>query len=147
MDALDRAIINSLQGGFPVSERPYREAAASLGTTEDELIARLARLIDDKLISRFGPMYHAEKLGGGLTLAAMRVPEADFDTVAGIVNGYPEVSHNYAREDVYNMWFVVATETPEGIARVLARIGKDTGYPVYDMPKEHEFFVGLRFEA
>jgi DNA-binding Lrp family transcriptional regulator len=147
MDALDRAIINRLQGGFPVSERPYRDAAASLGTTEDELMARLKKLLDDRIITRFGPLYHAEKLGGGLTLAAMRIPEAEFDAVAEIVNSYPEVAHNYARDDVYNMWFVVATETPEGVARVLRRIEQETGHRVYNMPKEHEFFVGLRFEA
>jgi len=147
MDALDRAIINELQGGFPLSERPYAEAAARLGTTEDELIRRVDALLADGVLSRFGPMYHAERLGGGLTLAAMQIPPEDFERVAKIVNSYPEVAHNYAREHALNMWFVLATETPERIAEVIAAIEQDTGYRVCNMPKREEFFVGLRFDA
>jgi len=92
-------------------------------------------------------MYHAERLGGGLTLAAMQIPSHDFERVAAIVNAFPEVAHNYAREHALNMWFVLATETPERIDQVIAAIERDTGYPVHNLPKQEEFFVGLRFEA
>jgi hypothetical protein len=92
-------------------------------------------------------MYHAERLGGALTLAAMKIPPQDFERVAGIVNGFPEVAHNYAREHEFNMWFVLATETPQRIDEVIGEIEKATGYTVYNMPKLEEFFVGLRFEA
>jgi hypothetical protein len=67
--------------------------------------------------------------------------------VAAAVNAVPEVAHNYAREHVFNMWFVLATETPDGIARAAARIERDTGLPVYLMPKREEFFVGLNLAA
>ncbi|MDJ0951719.1 MAG: AsnC family transcriptional regulator [Alphaproteobacteria bacterium] len=147
MDALDRRIVNGLQGGFPICERPYAEAAAELGTDEATLVARLKALKAAGTLSRFGPMYHAERLGGALTLAAMAVPEDDFDRVAEIVNAFPEVAHNYAREHALNMWFVLATETPERIPDVLAAIEAATGHTVYDMPKIEEFFIGLRVEA
>jgi DNA-binding Lrp family transcriptional regulator len=147
MDATDRRIVNGLQGGFPVCERPYAEAAARLGLDEDELIGRLERLLADGVLSRFGPMYHAERLGGALTLAAMRVPEARFEAVAEIVNAHPEVAHNYARDHRFNMWFVLATERPERIAEVIDEIEAETGLQVYAMPKLEEFFVGLRLQA
>lgn len=147
MDTIDRHIINNLQGGFPLSERPYAEAAARLGLTEDELIRRLDDLLEKGVLSRFAPMYHAERLGGALTLAAMKIPPPDFERVAEIVNGFPEVAHNYAREHEFNMWFVLATETPARINEVIGEIEKATGYTVYNMPKLEEFFVGLRFEA
>jgi siroheme decarboxylase len=147
LDALDRSIINELQGGFPVCARPYAEVAARLGTDEGELIARLQRLLAEGVLSRFGPMYHAERLGGGLTLAAMQVPEGEFDRVAEQVNAFPEVAHNYAREHALNMWFVLATETPERIAQVIAEIERATGHPVYNMPKLQEFYIGLRFDV
>lgn len=147
MDALDRRIINELQGGFPLSDRPYAEVATRLGTSEDELIRRIDALLTDGTLSRFGPMYHAERLGGALTLSAMQVPEADFERIATLVNAHPEVAHNYAREHAFNMWFVLATETPERIDAVIAAIERETGLKVYDMPKLEEFFVGLRFEA
>lgn len=147
MDALDRAIINTLQGGFPLSERPYAEAAARLGTSEDELMRRIDALLNEGTLTRFGPMYHAERLGGALTLAAMKVPAGDFERVAALVNAHPEVAHNYAREHAFNMWFVLATDTPERIPAVIREIEDETGYKVYNLPKLEEYFVGLRFEA
>jgi len=146
MDALDRKIINALQGGFPVSETPFAEVAARLDMTEDDLIARLRRLCDEGQLSRFGPMYNAERLGGAVTLAAMAVPAERTEAVAAQVNAHPEVAHNYAREHDFNMWFVVAAEQPRRIPAVLAEIAAETGLPVYDMPKLDEYYIGLRFE-
>ena len=147
MDELDRTIINELQGGFPVCDHPFAEVAARLHTTEQELISRVDRLLKGGTLSRFGPMYHAERMGGSLSLAAMKIPDPDFERVAEILNGIPEVAHNYARDHALSMWFVLATETPGEHAAALARIEQETGYPVYDMPKVREYFIGLRFTA
>ena len=147
MDDTDRRIVNALQGGFPVADRPFARAAECLGLAEDDLIDRIDRMVADGVLSRFGPLFNAEQLGGAVTLAAMSVPEARFDAVAAIVNAFPEVAHNYAREHALNMWFVVACESPERIAAVLDAIRARTGLAVYDMPKSEEFFIGLRFEA
>src|SRR3989338_10152492 len=84
LDAVDRHILNTLQGGFPVSERPYAAAATNLGITETELLDRLQKLLDTGVLTRFGPLYHAEQLGGALSLAAMKGPAAGFARVAGI---------------------------------------------------------------
>ncbi len=147
LDAVDRRIVNALQDGLPVCPRPYAVAARDIGIGEDELIARLECLLAAGVLSRFGPMYHAERMGGGLTLAAMAVPEERFEEVAATVNGFSEVAHNYARDHALNMWFVLASERPERIGETIAEIEAATGLPVYDMPKQEEFFVGLRFEA
>jgi DNA-binding Lrp family transcriptional regulator len=147
MDSLDRRIINSLHGGFPVSERPYRDAAGELGIEEIELIERLSSLLDSCVLSRFGPLYDAEKLGGGVTLAAMAVPRERFDEVAAIVNAFPEVAHNYERNHHLNMWFVVAAEDPERIADAIAAIESAAGIAVLNMPKLEEYFLELRLDA
>ena len=147
MDSIDRSIINTMQGGFPICERPYAVAAEQLGIEEAELIERLGRMLEKKQLSRFGPMYHAERLGGGLSLCAMRVPEADYERVNEQVNAFPEVAHNYARDHEFSMWFVLATETPERVEETCKEIEQVTGYRVYNMPKKEEFFVGLKFEV
>ncbi|HEY9857389.1 MAG TPA: AsnC family transcriptional regulator [Stenomitos sp.] len=147
MDSQDRAIINALQGGFPICDRPYARVAEGLGLSEDELIRRLEALLEAGTLSRFGPMYHAERMGGSLILTAMQVPSEDFERVAEQVNAMPEIAHNYEREHDLNMWFVVATGTPEEAEATLARIEAETGYPVYPMPKLKEYYVGLRLEA
>lgn len=147
LDAIDRAILNTYQGGFPICEHPYQVAAEQLGITEADLISRLQSMLDKKQLSRFGPMYHAERLGGGLSLCAMRIAEDDYDRVNEQVNAFPEVAHNYARDHAFNMWFVLATETPDRIDTVLQEIEQTTGYRVYNMPKKQEFFIGLKFEV
>ena len=147
MDEIDRKIINELQGGFPVCESPFAEVAGQLGIAEDNLIARVKSLLDEGVLSRFGPMYHAERLGGGLTLAAMKIPEGEFDRVAEQVNAFPQVAHNYQRDHELNMWFVLATEKASEIDETLESIEVRTGYKVYNMPKQQEFYVGLRFNA
>lgn len=147
LDALDRAIVNALQDGFPISEQPFTDVAATLDIGEGELIVRLDRLVADGRLSRFGPLFNAERIGGAVTLAAMAVPEPQFETVAVLVNAHPEVAHNYARNHHLNMWFVINAETKERIPAVIAAIERETGLEVYDMPKIDEFFVGLRLDA
>ncbi|TNF35572.1 MAG: Lrp/AsnC family transcriptional regulator [Gammaproteobacteria bacterium] len=147
MQAEDKLIINHLQGGFPVSESPWDELALQLNIPADDIIDRIQRLLDAGYLSRFGPMYHAEKMGGGLTLAAMKVPDARYEVVTAIVNSFDEVAHNYARDHVFNMWFVIATEKPEQIQQAIQQIEQQTGLRVYNMPKQEEYFLNLHFEV
>ena len=147
LDDLDRRIINRLQKSFPLTDRPYQSVAAELDTTEQELLQRLQRLLDDGILTRFGPLFNAERLGGALSLCAMKIPPEKFDEVAAQVNEFDEVAHNYEREHALNMWFVLATETEHEKQQALRRIEQATGYTVYDMPKQREYYVGLYFEA
>ncbi len=141
-----RAFINRFQGGFPLVERPFSIVAAQFGLSEVALIRLVQALLEQGLLSRFGPLFDAEAMGGGLTLAAMSVPEPQFERVAEQVNAFPEVAHNYRRDHLLNMWFVVATETPHDVARVLAGIERATGLTVYDFPKRRTFYLGLWLE-
>lgn len=147
LDDLDRRIVNALQGGFPLVDEPYREVAEALGIGERELLGRLDRLLSARVLTRFGPMFQIERIGGKFVLAAMAVPEADFEKVADVVNALPEVAHNYRREHAFNMWFVLATERPDGIAAAVAAIEAATGLRVYPFPKEREYFVEMKLHA
>ena len=147
MDELERAIVNRLQGGFPLAEHPFAAAAAELGTDEATLIARLQDMLAAGTLTRFGPMYDVERMGGAFCPCAMRVPEADFERVAALVNAHPEVAHNYARAHEFNLWFVVAAAERAQIAPLLAAIEAETGYPVLDLPREREYFIELRLVA
>ena len=147
LSTLDRQILATLQGDFPVCEQPYAEAAARLGIDEATLLQRLQQLLADKVLTRFGPMFQIEEMGGAFVLAALAAPESRYDEVAGLVNALPQVAHNYRREHELNMWFVLATETKAGIAEAIARIEQDTGLPVYAFPKEREYFVEMKLEA
>ncbi len=147
MDAIDRQLINLLQEGLPICPAPFRDLATQLELSEAEVIERLKMLLADGTLTRFGPMYHAEQMGGALTLAALKVPTERFDAVTEIVNAFPEVAHNYQRTHELNMWFVLATETPEQVDVVIAAIQAQTGLKVYNMPKQREYFVNLKLDA
>ena len=144
MDSVDARLVNCLQECLPVCPRPFDDVAASLGLSVDELLSRVQRLLDERVLTRFGPMFNAENLGGALSLCAMQVPQDRYDKIADLVNAFPEVAHNYERDHLLNMWFVIATERPEQAGTVLAEIEQVTGCRVYDMPKQEEFYVGLK---
>ena len=143
LSPLATALINRYQGGVPLCASPFAEIARELDSDEGQVIATLQQLLDAGWCSRFGPLYDAAALGGGLTLAAMSVPDASYDKIAETVNRYPQVAHNYRREHELNMWFVLATETPQEIISTLSSIEQATGLNVYNFPKQHEFYVGL----
>jgi siroheme decarboxylase len=147
VDPTARAIINGLQGGFPLTHRPFRDAGAALGLTETELIEGVGELIAAGQLSRFGPLWNAELLGGGVCLVAIAVPPERFDEVTELVNAHPEVAHNYERDHALNMWFVVSAENAGRIDQVIADIERETGLAVHAMPKTREFFVGFRVEV
>ncbi|MDR2187812.1 MAG: AsnC family transcriptional regulator [Azonexus sp.] len=144
LDAVDRRLIDQLQGGFPLVPEPYAAAAARLGLGETELLERLERLLSTRVLTRFGPMYQIERIGGAFTLAALAVPEDRYEAVAAAVNALPQVAHNYRREHALNMWFVLATETPAGILEAIARIEQATGLKVRNFPKAREYFVEMK---
>ena len=140
---LERNFINHFQGDFPLQERPFQSIATQLNCSEDKIIETVSKLKKQKLLSRFGPLYDAARLGGGLTLAALSVPEDSYETVTQLVNAYAEVAHNYRRDHELNMWFVLATETPQEIDSVLHSIEQNTRLKVYNFPKQREFYIGL----
>ncbi|MBM4181441.1 MAG: Lrp/AsnC family transcriptional regulator [Betaproteobacteria bacterium] len=147
LDELDRRIINLMQGDFPLAERPFLGYVNRLNVSERQLIARIERMLQERTLTRFGPLFNADRMGGVNLLAAMAVPEADYEEIALVVNAQPEVAHNYRREHALNMWFVVAAETPRRAEKACARIEAATGLEVFRFPKEREYFVELKLQA
>ncbi|MHC8401037.1 Lrp/AsnC family transcriptional regulator [Pseudomonas sp. MDT1-17] len=147
MDDLDRRLINRLQLGLPLVRHPWQALAAELESSSTELLDRLHALLDDGVLTRFGPMFDIEQLGGAFTLAALAVPEERFDDVAEQLQGMPEVAHNYRREHAWNMWFVLACATEHHLTEALQRIETLTGLPLLNLPKEETYHVGLYFPA
>ncbi len=143
LNELDKKLINLLQHGLPVCERPFAQIAEEVNSTEDEVIEHLTALREQRVLTRFGPMFDAACLGGAFTLAALAVPEQDFEKVTEQVNSFEQIAHNYKRDHDYNMWFVIATEAKEEIEQVVLAIEEKTGLKVLNVPKLKEFFVGL----
>ena len=133
MDEFDRRLLNRLQHGLPLEPHPYALLAAELDCREEDILRRLDDLLDDGTLTRFGPLFDIEPLGGAFTLAAMSVPEARFEEIAALLAGWPQVAHNYRREHALNMWLVVACDSPAEVAETLARLERELA--VLDLPR------------
>ena len=147
MDDLDRRLINRLQLGLPLVRQPWQALADELDSSSTELLDRLHELLNDGVLTRFGPMFDIDRLGGAFTLAALAVPEPRFDTIAELLAAMPEVAHNYRREHAWNMWFVLACPSEQAISDTLLRIERLTGLEPLNLPKEETYHVGLHFSV
>ena len=147
LDDTSRALINRLQDDLPMDSRPFAAVGRELGLSEDEVITRIKEMKEAGAITRFGPFFDAAAMGGAFCLCAMAVPDDQFETVLTKVNAHPEVAHNYERTHRLNMWFVLATETPEGIDATADAIEGETGITVHRFPKLQEFYIGFRVAA
>ena len=144
MDALDRRLLDEFQRDFPLVSRPYAILAERLGVAEEAVIERLTRLTAEGAISRVGAVFKPHTAGSS-TLAAMAVPPERLEEVADLVSAYPEVNHNYERENRLNLWFVAAAPDQERLEAVLAEIKARTGINVLDLRLLAEYHIDLGF--
>ena len=126
LDDLDKRLLNLMQGQFPIAPRPYQHVAAEAGITEDEAMARVTRLLDERIIRQVTPIFDTRALGYSSMLVAAKVDPENPWRAATVINAHPGVSHNYLRNHEFNIWFTIATEPEsklglEGTLEVLAR--------------------------
>jgi DNA-binding Lrp family transcriptional regulator len=142
---LEQRLLNEFQQGMPLTPYPYADIARQLGVYETTVLETLRRLQTEGVMSRVGAVFRPNRVGTS-TLAAMSVPAAELEKIAAIVNRFVEVNHNYEREHRYNLWFVVVAVDDNQLQRVLAEIEVSCGYPVLDLPLQHEHFIDLGFD-
>ncbi|WP_436923723.1 siroheme decarboxylase subunit beta [Halosimplex amylolyticum] len=144
VDAVDAALVDGWQSGFPVTERPFEVVAADVGVDESEALERVKRLYDQGIFRRFGPVLNPPVIGSS-TLAAVKAPADRFEEVAAVINGYEQVNHNYARDHEWNMWFVVTAASKERRDAILDEIEERTGCAVLVLPMLTDFYIDLEF--
>ena len=148
LDDIDRSILNQIQSDFPITPRPYRSVAEELGLTEDEVLARIRRLKKSGIIRRIGGNFTPEKLGFVSTLCAANVPEEKISQFAQVVNRYPGVTHNYRRENKYNIWFTFIAPSIEEINTSLKQIAAETGVTeILNLPATRVFKIRAEFKV
>jgi len=148
LDEIDSSILNRIQSDFPITSRPFLTVADELGLTEKEVLDRVARLKADGIIRRIGGNLVPGKLGFVSTLCAARVPADKIDHFAQVVNRYPGVTHNYQRDNTYNVWFTFIAPSRDEIEKNLEQIAKDTGIDdILNLPATKVFKIRAEFEV
>ncbi|MGD9245335.1 MAG: AsnC family transcriptional regulator [Desulfobacterales bacterium] len=146
IDDMDRAILNLIQSDFPITPRPYLAIAQRLGFSENDVIKRLNRLKKKGIIRRIGGNFVPEKLGFVSTLCAARVPEDKIQSFAKAVNRYPGVTHNYQRDNKYNVWFTFIAPSMKEIEKNLENISRQTGIKkIINLPATKVFKIRAHF--
>jgi len=146
LNATDKKILNRIQSDFPITRNPFETIATELGLSEDDVLGSLTRLKEKGIIRRIGGNFVPEKLGFVSTLCAARVPADRIDQFAETVNRYPGVTHNYLRENEFNVWFTFIAPSREEIEANLADIAKATGVAeILNLPATRVFKIKAQF--
>lgn len=142
---LERRLLDAYQRGFPTSATPYADVARELGTDEASVLSALERLAAQGIISRVGVVVKPRTIGAS-ALAAMAVPAKRLEDVAAVVSAYPEVNHNYERENPLNLWFVAVATDEIRLAAVFDEIEARTGLRVQRLPMIEDYHIDLGFK-
>jgi len=129
LDATDKRLLNLMQGRFPLAPRPYRRVASEAGIDEADALARVQRLLDDRIIRQVTPIFDTRALGYKSMLVAAKVDSEHPWRAAKVINAHPGVSHNYLRNHEFNIWFTIAVEPDSllGLDRTLEALGREAG--------------------
>ena len=147
LDATDKLILNRIQSDFPITRNPYGTIADELDLTEEDVLRRLTALKKRGVIRRIGGNFVPEKVGFVSTLCAARVPEDKIDLFAETVNAYPGVTHNYMRENQFNVWFTFIAPSREEIEKNLKDIAAKTGVKeILNLPATRVFKIKAHFD-
>jgi DNA-binding Lrp family transcriptional regulator len=148
LDETDRAILNRIQSDFPITSRPYLSIATEVGLTEPEVIDRVRRLKQSGIIRRIGGNFVPGKLGYVSTLCAARVHPEKVLQFTEAVNRHPGVTHNYLRENTFNIWFTFIAPSMAEIEAKLNEIKAETGVTeILNLPATKVFKIKAQFDV
>jgi siroheme decarboxylase len=147
MDKIDKKILNILQKEFPLEEQPFLIVGERCGISEDETIRRIQKMKDEDIIRRIGAVFDGAKLGRVSTLCAARVPEKKIEGFVKIVNANKNVTHNYRRDNEYNIWFTVSAATAKELKAFLKEVREKTGVTdILDMRAVRTYKINASFD-
>lgn len=148
LDRIDKAILNRIQSNFPITSRPYQTVGDELGIAENEVLDRVARLKKTGIIRRIGGNFVPGKLGFVSTLCAAKVPKEKISSFAKIVNRYPGVTHNYQRNNDFNVWVTFIAHSMDEIDANLSKIAEETGVAdIINLPATRVFKIRAQFDV
>jgi siroheme decarboxylase len=129
LDEADKKLLNLMQGSFELSERPFAHVAGLAGLTEEEVMARVQRLLDKRIIREITPIFDTRALGYQSMLVAAKVDSDNPHRAAKLINAHPGVTHNYLRNHEFNLWFTIAVEPTSklGLGGTLDVLAAETG--------------------
>ena len=105
IDSVDRALVKAAQGGLALVQSPYAALAAEIGISEQDVRARLTRMLEDGVVRRIGVVPNHYKLGYTLNgMSVWDVPDNMISELGRQVGALAFVSHCYHRPRQEDIW-------------------------------------------
>ncbi len=146
LDLFDKKILNLLQTDFPISARPFQDIGLRLRISEEEVLNRIINLKQEKVIRQISAIFDSHNIGYKGTLAAFKVPEEEVDNAASVINLHKGVSHNYLRNNPYNIWFTITLPLDKDFEEEISLISKNSKAEDYlILPTLKLFKIGVNF--
>lgn len=146
LDRIDRKLLNLVQAEFPLTREPYADLGLRLGIDEDEVLRRIKQLKAKGFIRQISPVLDGRSLGYQTTLVAMRVAESRLDEAARVIITHPGVSHGYARDHRFNLWFTLALPPAADLETKLKQLTGPVGAEaIFSLPAIRLFKIGVYF--
>ena len=129
LDDTDRKLLNLMQGSFDLVARPFAHVAQLAEIDEADVMQRVQRLLDGRIIREITPIFDTRALGYESMLVAAKVDSENPHRPAAVINSHPGVSHNYLRTHEFNLWFTIATppDSKLGLEGTLEVLQRETG--------------------
>ncbi|PIQ89511.1 MAG: AsnC family protein [Candidatus Omnitrophica bacterium CG11_big_fil_rev_8_21_14_0_20_42_13] len=148
LTALDKRILNRLQQDIPFTAEPWKKIAGELNIQEARLLNRIAILKKRGIIRRIAAVFNPRKVGFVSTLAAAKVAPENIEAAARAVNKYPEVTHNYKRQEEYNLWFALVAPSRKKITLIINRLKKNKKFKkVIELPAVRLFKIDVSLKV
>lgn len=147
LDDIDKKILVELQGDLPVVKRPFEAIAESVAINESEFFERIKSLTEAGIIRKFGLRIDSQKVGFKSTLIAMKVAPERLEDTANRLSGYDFVTHNYARDHEYNLWFTIIERDADALRDAIEQIRREVECEdMLDLPVKRKFKIDVRFK-
>lgn len=146
---MDHRLLARLADGLPLVSRPYAEMGLELGLSEDDVIARLRRLVDNGVIRRFGLIVRHHELGyRANAMSVWDVPDDQVDALGADLAAYPFVTLCYRRRRQpprwpYNLFAMVHGKERAHVLSQIAQLNEQLG--LEDL-RHHVLFSTKRYK-
>ncbi|HZT43459.1 MAG TPA: AsnC family transcriptional regulator [Chthonomonadaceae bacterium] len=147
LDAIDKQLLNLLQNGVPLVERPWDAYGADLGISGEEVMERIRRMRAD-VIRQISAIFDSRSLGYKSTLVAMQFSPEEIDRAAAIINRHPGVSHNYRRNHLFNLWFTLTIHSSQDLLEEINKLAESAGaVQTLPLPNLNLFKIGVKLDV
>jgi siroheme decarboxylase len=147
MDKLDKKILDIIQKEIPIEPRAFKVVAEQVGTSEADVISRIKKLKQNRIIRRVGGSFDSKGLGYHSVLVAAKVSDEKLKNTVSCLNRYTGVTHNYQRNHDYNLWFTLTASSPKRVNEIIEILKQETGaQEMVPLPSLRKFKIKVHFK-